>query len=253
MNLIVPLLTIVPIPYIRIDDMTIQFKANISASAEQESTDTSSSSTNVGGSASVRFGIGPFFRGNANFNANYSSKKDSTATQNSKYSVEYTMDVYVHAVQDALPAGMSKVLNMLNENINTVPTKGEFKVIDAPKEAILKATATVDDKNASIYLQLVDGSNIPLKGVQIEGAFIAGSNESVSAKYIANSAPHDLAAKEAPLTGLTTDEDGNVKIDLILSVVDASKLKIKEPIKITISAKVGEKTVNVTVPINVSA
>lgn len=30
-------------------------------------------------------------------NASYSSKKDSSATRDSKYSVEYTMDVAVHA------------------------------------------------------------------------------------------------------------------------------------------------------------
>ncbi len=41
-------------------------------------------------------------------NASYSSKKDSSATRDSKYSVEYTMDVAVHAGQDSMPAGMAK-------------------------------------------------------------------------------------------------------------------------------------------------
>lgn len=54
----------------------------------------------------------------AGMNASYSSKKDSSATKDSKYSVEYTMDVAVHAGQDSMPAGMAKVLEMLNNSIS---------------------------------------------------------------------------------------------------------------------------------------
>lgn len=46
-------------------------------------------------------------------NASYSSKKDSKATSDSKYSVEYTMDVAVKAGQDSMPAGLSKILELL--------------------------------------------------------------------------------------------------------------------------------------------
>ena len=53
----------------------------------------------------------------AKMNASISSKKDSSSTQNSKYSVEYTIDVNVHAVQDDMPAGMSKILNILADTI----------------------------------------------------------------------------------------------------------------------------------------
>lgn len=116
-DLVVPILTIVPIPFIRIDDMTIQFKANISAEATTTSNTESSRDIDVDASASGSYTAGPW-AARADFNASYSSKKDSTSSANSKYAVEYTMDVYVHAVQDDMPAGLNKVLNMLTESIH---------------------------------------------------------------------------------------------------------------------------------------
>ena len=115
-RLSVPLLVIVPIPYIRIDDMTIQFKANISAETTSADTTTVGDSTAVNANVSGSYGWGPA-KVQASFSAAYSAKKDSTSAANSKYAVEYTMDVYVHAVQDDMPAGMQKVLNILNESI----------------------------------------------------------------------------------------------------------------------------------------
>lgn len=82
----VPLLTIVPIPYIAINSIDINFKANISASAASTETENSSSSVDTSVSASARC-----FWARGSMNASYSSKKDSSATRDSKYSVEYTM------------------------------------------------------------------------------------------------------------------------------------------------------------------
>ena len=84
----VPLLTIVPIPYIAIHDIDINFKANISASSSSVSEQSSSSALDVGAEASIGAKWGPFHM-DAKMKANYSSKKDSKATQESKYSVEY--------------------------------------------------------------------------------------------------------------------------------------------------------------------
>jgi len=50
-----------------------------------------------------------------------SSKKDSTATNTSKYSVEQTMDISLHAVQDDLPAGLAKLLDILKDEIKLIP------------------------------------------------------------------------------------------------------------------------------------
>lgn len=115
----VPLLTIVPIPFIRIDDMTIDFKANVTSSTQSE--DKTVKSLTKQAKASV--GGGNFFI-KAELEASISSKKDSESSKSSKYSVETTIDVHVHAVQDAMPAGMAKMLNILTDTIEGAATGG---------------------------------------------------------------------------------------------------------------------------------
>lgn len=123
----VPLLTIVPIPYIAIHDIDINFKANISASSSSVSEQSSSSALDVGAEASIGAKWGPFHM-DAKMKANYSSKKDSKATQESKYSVEYTMDVAVKAGQDSMPAGLAKVLELLGNTLDVSDPEGTLEV-----------------------------------------------------------------------------------------------------------------------------
>lgn len=126
-KLIVPLLTIVPIPYIAIDDIQINFKANISASSSSVTSNSESTDFSAGGSAKASFGIGPFSV-SATFNANYSSKKDSKASSESKYSVEYTMDLAVHAGQSDMPTGLATVLNILQSSITDTGVGGSISL-----------------------------------------------------------------------------------------------------------------------------
>ena len=119
----VPLLTIVPIPFIRIDDMTIDFKASITSSKEEEDKTTQSSSKSGSFSASAKY---LFF--SAKLEGTISSKKDSSSTKNSKYSVETTIDVHIHAVQDELPAGLSRMLDILADTISG-EAKGKAKQV----------------------------------------------------------------------------------------------------------------------------
>ncbi len=126
-TLSVPLLTIVPIPYLAIKDIDISFKASISASASTSKT--TNTSLEVGASIKVEGGVNlGIAHSKMEMSASISSKKDSTATRDSKYSVEYTMDVNVKAGQDDMPAGMAKVLEILNQSIETVDRKGEMSV-----------------------------------------------------------------------------------------------------------------------------
>ena len=115
-KLSVPLLTVVPVPYIRIEAMTIQFKANISAETSASDTTSNSSAVDLKSNLSGRYGWGPA-KVEASFSAAYSSKKDSTAAANSKYAVEYTMDITVNAAQEDMPVGMQRLLNLLNDSI----------------------------------------------------------------------------------------------------------------------------------------
>ena len=123
----VPLLTIVPIPYIAINTIDINFKASISASSSTASE--TSEHTEAGGevNAKAKLNLG-LFSLQANLKANYSSKKDSKATAESKYSVESTIDVAVKAGQESMPAGMAKVLELLGTALDVVDAMGELQV-----------------------------------------------------------------------------------------------------------------------------
>ena len=123
----VPLLTIVPIPYIAIRDIDIAFKAKISASSSTTQTTKESVEKNFSNKTKVSGGTW-FVRASTEFQAGISSKKDSTATRDSKYSVEYTMDVAVKAGQDDIPAGMAKILELLNESVDTTEKGGDLHV-----------------------------------------------------------------------------------------------------------------------------
>ena len=151
-NLVVPLLAIVPIPYIAIDDISINFKANISAESTTSLSTSTSTQFNAETEVSVRFW---FVK--ANFKASYSSKKDSTATANSRYSVEYTMDVSVHASQSDMPAGLAFVLQILNDAIVSRDPTGDLVVsmdkvprLNAPGEALELTIVAVNADNRGI-------------------------------------------------------------------------------------------------------
>lgn len=125
----IPLLSIVPIPYIAIQNIDIAFKANLSASSSAAEEHSSNSEFNAEASAGARIGWG-IFSANLDLKGGYSSKKDSRATQDSKYSVEYTMDVGIRAGQESMPAGLAKVLEILNSSLTISDPKGTLGLND---------------------------------------------------------------------------------------------------------------------------
>jgi hypothetical protein len=98
-------------------------------------------------------------------NIGVSSKKDSSSTRDSKYSVEYTMDVAVKAGQDDMPAGMAKVLEMLNESIDTVEKGGELhlssSLVDLSSDSMKGVYITY--KNEEGYFEYADPDIIEIK------------------------------------------------------------------------------------------
>ena len=147
----VPLLTLVPINAMRIKEMTYAFKLKI---------DTESSvNLQTGVENTVSYGASPAKENKeqkggkkegetgegdtkkaveavknavhveSNFATSFSSKKDSKATQNSKYNVETTMDINMTvAPDDNQPAGISKMLEILNNTIDVHNPNGELIV-----------------------------------------------------------------------------------------------------------------------------
>lgn len=109
-TLTVPLLTIVPIPFLRIDDMTIDFTSKIT----EEMLRTTKRDTSVEADASLSVNYKSFLSPvKVGFKASVSTKHSSSAATSNRYKTEHTININVRAVQDDLPAGMSRVLDIL--------------------------------------------------------------------------------------------------------------------------------------------
>jgi hypothetical protein len=109
-ELTVPLLSITPIPYIRVDEMTIDFKAKLTDAIQRNTNTSFTLDASTSGSYSAFWS--PFkmdFRVSSTF-------KTSSSTQASQKR-EYTIDIHVRAVQDEMPAGLSKMLDILEDAI----------------------------------------------------------------------------------------------------------------------------------------
>ena len=112
MTLQVPLLTIVPIPFIRVASTDIDLNVKINSIYN---TDTSSD-TNTKANTSVSASYGALFaKARMNINASVSHQKKSSEKEEVKK--EYSLNIKIHAVQDEVPVGMSRILDILEESI----------------------------------------------------------------------------------------------------------------------------------------
>lgn len=111
-SLTVPFLTMLPIPFIRVEETTIDFNAKITA--VQESSSTSSHGLDTELKAKAGWGWG-----SASLKVNYSYKKSTSSS--SKVERTYSMAVHVRAVQDELPAGTERLLGILENAIEETP------------------------------------------------------------------------------------------------------------------------------------
>ena len=111
MQIQVPILTMMPIPFIKIDSADIDFNVKINS----VSTTSSESKSSGGGSSSLKNGW--FVR--AELNAAFSNQKSSSSAEEVKK--DYSLNVKVHAAQDDMPAGVSRILDMLEDSIKAQP------------------------------------------------------------------------------------------------------------------------------------
>ena len=111
-QLTVPILTMLPIPFIRIDLATVDFNAKIN-SVEYRKTD-----TNLKIDAELEAKAGWLF-GSAKLKVSTSFQR--TTSQGSTVDRTYSMSVHIKAVQDEMPAGMEKILGILEGAITSKP------------------------------------------------------------------------------------------------------------------------------------
>ncbi|HYD52985.1 MAG TPA: DUF2589 domain-containing protein [Gemmatimonadaceae bacterium] len=108
----VPILTMLPIPFIRIDTTTIDFNAKIN-SIEYQKTD-----TNLQVNAALEAKAG-WLWGSAKLNVSTSYQRSTS--QGTNVDRTYSMAVHIKAVQDEMPAGMEKLLGILESAIISQP------------------------------------------------------------------------------------------------------------------------------------
>lgn len=123
MQIEVPILTMMPIPFIKIDHTDIEFNVKINSITNSNSTDTSNSSVTTDSSAGYKGWWG--FHASTNLKTSVSNQKTSSSGEEVKK--DYSLNIKVHAVQDDIPEGMSRILDILEQSITT-------KVISQPAE-----------------------------------------------------------------------------------------------------------------------
>jgi hypothetical protein len=117
-QLIVPLLALTSPPSLRIEKVVIDFNAKLNSVERRDSSD----QVNVGVELDAKGGFGPF---SAELKANFAYQRKTE--EGSEVNRTYSLSVHVEAVQDELPAGLDRVLQMLENSIKSVP-------IGEPKE-----------------------------------------------------------------------------------------------------------------------
>lgn len=104
----VPLLTLIPIPYMQIDSVDLKFRADMSTSSD------------------------------GSIKAKYSNTMDSEAARTSKYNVTNEIDINIHATTSGMPAGIAKMLEIFTSScLNVVdynPEDYSQQLIDAAKQ-----------------------------------------------------------------------------------------------------------------------
>ena len=133
----IPLLTLIPYPSLSIESLTYKFTAKIDASSNvtlavnadtpslaktgnSGAAATKSDTKNVSGDVPQKTPNSPAV------SATYSSKPGSSATRDSRYSVETTIDMTVTAGLTEPPAGISKIIEILDTSAEVVDTNGEL-------------------------------------------------------------------------------------------------------------------------------
>ena len=148
----VPLIAIVPIPYIAINSIDINFKATVNGVECESNENTYSEEYKRDTNTKSQKRRGFFLNKNkkeTKINTSFSTKRDSKSTQDSKFSVEATIDVAVHAGQESMPAGMAKILEMLRAAMDLCSPDGELSVNDTTFYAEKSPSSTPND---TLYL-----------------------------------------------------------------------------------------------------
>ncbi|EDU4886667.1 DUF2589 domain-containing protein [Salmonella enterica] len=112
MEINVPLLSIVNIPSLLVKKVDITFDMEVKSAMEEKSSSDTSAEASAGGGL---FGWGVKIKGNVSTHKESTRKTDNSA----KYHIE------VHAADEGMPEGLSRVLDILQTSIQPVPAQAQ--------------------------------------------------------------------------------------------------------------------------------
>lgn len=131
----VPLLTLIPIPYMQIDSVDLKFRADMSTSSDGTIT------------------------------AKYSNTMDSQAARTSKYNVTNEIDINIHATTSGMPAGIAKLLEIFTNHcidvMDYTPDDYSAEIIQAAKEEAERIKAEARAEVDGIVKKYIDESGNP--------------------------------------------------------------------------------------------
>jgi hypothetical protein len=117
MALQTPMLTMLPIPYLRVEDVKIDFNAKIESTETfdfDESVDIEKSSD-----TSTNLNVFDIYKFSTNMKSSFSLKE--TLSRGTEVNRTFTMNIQVHAVQAEMPGGMEKLLGILQTAMVSYP------------------------------------------------------------------------------------------------------------------------------------
>lgn len=103
-------------------------KGNNEETGDKPATSTDNSAASSNKTATSAAGAKPTIATTPTMSVGYSSKKDSGATRDSRYSVETTMDISITASEGEMPRGIDRLLGVLDDSTEVIDPKGTLQV-----------------------------------------------------------------------------------------------------------------------------
>lgn len=103
-------------------------KGNNGKTGDNPAASTDNSATSSNKTAASATGAKPTISTTPTMSVGYSSKKDSGATRDSRYSVETTMDISITASEGEMPRGIDRLLGVLDDSTEVIDPKGTLQV-----------------------------------------------------------------------------------------------------------------------------
>jgi Protein of unknown function (DUF2589) len=145
-KLTVPLLAIVPIPFIRITDMTIDFEYKVRDIETNEHSD----EFNVSAKVEAKYWI---------FKAEVSGSYGSKNAARRETDQSTTLRITVNAAQDNIPEGLARVLDMMHDQLKVVPLESGA-LQPQPTARIISVSPVSFPKSASNQVLTLKGEGL---------------------------------------------------------------------------------------------